>query len=178
MPIRLPLLLLMLSVWPARAEPVPEPPAPVFEQLPALGLVGHGRFEFLWMDIYTAALWMPGGEYAPDVPLALAIRYDRELDGEAIARRSIDEMRALGVDDESVLADWDRQMKAIFPDVRTGDQLTGVHATDGRTLFYLNGEFLAAVEDLRFGPLFFGIWLHENSRAAELRRALLNQEAL
>lgn len=177
MPIRLPLLLLLLSVLPARAEPVPEPPAAVFEQLPALGLVGHGRFQFLWMDIYTAALWTSGGEYSPDAPLALAIRYARELDGTAIAERSTDEMRSLGVDDEAALADWDRQMKAIFPDVRAGDQLTGVRTADGATHFYLNDEFLAAVEDPRFARLFFGIWLDENSSAPELRRALLNREA-
>ena len=167
----------LLVIPDAPAAEIPAPPAKVRQQLPGLEASGSGVFRFLWMDIYTASLWTAGPPAATARPLALSLRYARDLDGQAIAQRSRDEMHALGLADESQLAEWLRDMENIFPDVRAGDQLTGVRWADGSTSFYLGETLLDTVHDPLFGEAFFAIWLHEQTSAPALRQALLGKAA-
>lgn len=168
------LVFALFSLPAVSAGELPTPPAVVRQQLPELTALGSGTFRFLWMDIYTASLWA-AAPHATARPLALSLRYSRDLEGQAIAARSRDEMQALGLADENQLADWQRRMETIFPDVRAGDQLTGVRWQDGSTSFYLGDVLLDTIHDPFFGDAFFAIWLHEQTNAPALRRALLGQ---
>lgn len=90
-----------------------------------------------------------------------------------IARRSIAEMRRQGPIRAEDAAHWEAQMGALFPDVKTGDRLTGVHQPGQRVVFWGNGQRLGALADPVFAKLFFGLWLAPQTSQPALRRTLL-----
>jgi hypothetical protein len=81
--------LVAACLWAARrrnASPLPH--------LSGYATVGSGTLRYFGLRIYDATLWSPGGVWASGQPFALELRYARSFDGAAIARRSIEEMRA------------------------------------------------------------------------------------
>ena len=151
-------------------------PASYASPLPHLSgyeAVGSGTLRFLGLRIYDATLWSPRGVWTNGAPFALELRYARSFDGAAIARRSIEEMRAQRPYSTATLARWEAQMRAIFPAVRDGDRLTGVRIPGAGAAFYRDAEKLGQIEDEAFADAFFGIWLDPATRAPELRARLL-----
>lgn len=161
---------LLFSVWllgsPALALTVQD-------YLPNAQKVGEGRLTYMFWDVYDAQLYAPEGEWNPDKPFALTLHYLRALDGDAIADRSVEEMRKQGYDDEVKLAAWHSQMREIFPDVVDGTELTGLHQPGEATKFYKDGQLIGSVRDTDFGRHFFDIWLSERTTEPKLRRKLL-----
>jgi hypothetical protein len=142
-------------------------------------LQGEAAFRFFGLRIYQARLWtMPG--FDPDRPAAqpalLELTYQRELKGEAIADRSLNEMRRAGGFTEAQAERWLAQMRRIFPDVRDGDRLAGLHLPGEGARFWLNGRPAGAVADPEFSRLFFGIWLAPTTSEPALRLALLGRD--
>ena len=135
--------------------------------------VGEARLTYLFWDVYDATLHAPKGEWNHAQPFALSLRYLRSLEGEKIADRSAEEMRKQGYNDEIKLAAWYAQMRDIFPDVKKGDEITGIYYPDAPAEFLLNGKPLGEVKDPEFGSHFFDIWLSEKTTEPEMRRALL-----
>ena len=138
---------------------------------PLLGLRRWGRgalrrFGFL---VYEATLWAGDDPLRP--PLALRLDYRRRIAGTAIAEASIDEMRRLGADPES-LAAWQERLAGLFPDVAPGDHIVGLYRPDGAHFLH-NGRDLGRIDDPRFARDFFAIWLDPRTSAPELRAALL-----
>lgn len=148
-------------------------PGVVARYVPQAELVGSSRLSFLFWDVYDATLYAPQARWQPDGPYALAIRYLRDLEGEVIASRSIEEMEGLGLSDEAKQQEWYEQMAAIFPDVEEGVVLTGVRDKSGRTLFYKYDIRLGIVDDPAFADWFFGIWLNEKTSEPDMRERLL-----
>jgi hypothetical protein len=70
---------------------------------------------------------------------------------------------------------WQTQMQAVFPDVKAGDALTGVHQPGVGAAFWHNGRWVGEVRDAAFAKLFFGIWLSTKTSEPTLRQALLAQ---
>ena len=101
------------------------------------------------------------------------MRYARSFDGEAIARRSIEEIAKLRPYPAATLERWERQMRALFPDVKAGDRLTGVRLPGEGVAFYRDGQKLGQIDDEAFADAFFGIWLSPETRAPNLRAQLL-----
>jgi hypothetical protein len=64
-------------------------------------------------------------------------------------------------------------MTSIFPDVRAGDRLTGVHARGELARFFLNGQPRGDMRDADFVRRFIGIWLAPQTSQPQLRAALL-----
>ena len=147
---------------------------PVMRFVSNAQLVGSERFEYLFWDVYDAYLYAPDGQYLESEPYALELRYLRELDGEDIAKRSLDEMQGQGLKDKQRGQDWLEQMTSIFPNVKKGDRLLGVSDEQNVTHFFYNGEPVGKVEDEDFSRWFFGIWLSENTSEPAFRKALLN----
>jgi hypothetical protein len=135
--------------------------------------VGSGTLRYFGLRIYDATLWSPGGVWSTSQPFALELRYARSFDGAAIARRSIDEMRAQRSVPDATLARWEAQMRAIFPDVREGDRLIGVRQPGQGAVFYQDARRLGRIDDEAFADAFFGIWLHPATREPALRTRLL-----
>jgi len=136
---------------------------------------GSGELSWFGLRVYRATLWTKGENADRNAaPLALTLEYRREIRGARIARSSIDEMRRLGAPETS-LARWDERLRALFPDVAPGDQLTGVHLASGATRFYFGDRYLGEIGEPEFSRHFFGIWLDARTRAPEVREALLQE---
>lgn len=155
----------------AAVEPVPLP-EPVARELPQLQPLGSHRFRFLAFHVYDATLWTRGGA-ALDQPHALDIRYAMEVSGRDLARRSVEEMRKQGVRDEAALARWEREMERVFPDIRPGDRLVGIHVPGVEARFHSQRGLVGAVRDAAFARAFFAIWLGERTSEPAMRRRLL-----
>lgn len=141
--------------------------------LPNFEAVGSGTMRFFGLRIYDATLWSPGGVWSANQTYALELVYARSFDGAAIASRSIDEMRAQRAYPDATLARWEQQMRALFPDVKSGDRLTGVRIPGAGAAFYSGPRKLGQIDDETFANAFFGIWLDPATRAPGLRTRLL-----
>lgn len=137
---------------------------------------GETRMRFFGLAVYDIALWAPSPVPADSwerQALALAITYRRNLSGERIAERSLDEMRRGGPIDDATAQGWLAEMKRLFPDVNDGDRITGVLQPGQAARFHLNGRLVGELRDARFAALFFGIWLAPWTSEPALRSALL-----
>ena len=150
-------------------------PSFISQQLDSAKTLGQSRFTYYFFDIYDATLYAPNGEYSPQQPFALSLAYLRDFKGRDIADRSIDEMRDLGYRDVAYLAQWLVAMESAFPDIKSGDVLTGLVDPQQHTQFYLNGEPTHYVADPQFTEAFFAIWLSDNTSQPKMRKQLLGQ---
>ncbi|MBI2753665.1 MAG: chalcone isomerase family protein [Betaproteobacteria bacterium] len=159
----------------AQASPL-APPAEVAGALPDAHLHGRATLRFFGLDIYQASLWVPAG-FDParwqQQTFALQLTYLRDLQGRAIAQRSVTEMRRQDTLDETLADQWEARMAALFPDVRRGDRITGMYLPGRGARFVHNGRELGEVADPRFARMFFGIWLAPKTSEPGMRTALL-----
>ena len=74
---------------------------------------------------------------------------------------------------DDTAATWLTTMTGIFPNVSTGDRITGLQMVNAGTRFWYNGQMRATVADTEFSRLFFGIWLSDRTSEPRLRAELL-----
>jgi hypothetical protein len=142
---------------------------------------GNGEMTWFGLKLYRATLWVAGqkggqkdGRLRPESPFALALEYRRDIAGERIVQASVDEMRKLGAGDEQ-LRIWEAEMRRVFPDVRKGDVLIGVHLPGSGARFFFREREIGTVQDAEFARRFFAIWLDPKTSAPDVRAALLRQ---
>lgn len=146
--------------------------------LPAAALTGQAKMTVWGFDVYNATLWVAPGfvETAYEQhAFALELAYLRDFSGSDIAKRSVSEMRRQKSIDPTIEARWESQMRAVFPDVKTGERLTGINVPGVGAQFRAKGRLLGEIRDPEFARLFFGIWLSPQSSEPRLRQALLAQ---
>jgi Chalcone isomerase-like len=152
-------------------------PDEVASEWPTPRLHGQGAMRFFGLHVYDIRLWTSasalGAEDWPRTPLALEIEYGRSLVGRMIAERSLEEMARSGPIAPEQSQRWLSEMTRLFPDVKAGDRLTGVHRPGAGTRFFLNGRLRGEVRDTDFAQRFFGIWLGSTTSEPSLRSALL-----
>lgn len=136
---------------------------------------GSGEFRRFGFLVYEATLWAAGDDPLRP-PLALKLTYKRNIAGKDIAEASVKEIRNLGMADSAQLKRWGEQMENIFPNVKPGDHILGVHLPDGARFFY-NDQAAGTVDDPAFARAFFAIWLDPKTSAPDLRAALLKRPA-
>lgn len=137
---------------------------------------GQGALRFFGLPIYQARLWVDPrfqpSDYAA-LPLALELTYQRAFSAQAIAERSIAEMRRIGPFSAAQATRWQQALQAALPDVQPGDRLTGLYQPGSGATFRLRGRTVGTVPDAEFARLFFGIWLSPQTSEPQLRAALL-----
>jgi len=174
-------LLIAAALLPAgRARASVAPPPEVAAELPGARTQGAGQMRFFGLRVYDVRLWAGEPASATNwaaLPLALEIEYARELQGDAIAERSLKEMRRQADIAADTGARWLAEMARIFPDVRAGDRITGVHRPGTGARFFVNGRLQGDLPDAEFARLFFGIWLSPRTSEPALRAALLGASA-
>lgn len=144
--------------------------------LPGTVLAGQGTMRFFGLEVYQARLWVGPGfaaERYGDHPMALALTYQRNFTAQAIAKRSIEEMRRVAPFSAEQAERWQATLQAALPDVKPGDTLTGVYQPGTGATFRLGQRVVGEVADAEFARLFFGIWLSPNTSEPALRQALL-----
>jgi hypothetical protein len=167
-------ILALLCTVPVAAVNVPaELPPAVCSAMETCRMVGKGRLRWWGFHVYDVALWSRDGRWRADAPYVLDIIYARNITTAQLAGTSIDEMRRLGVNDESKLARWDAAMRRTFPDVQSGSRLIGVYRPQRGVHFYSATASLGNIEDPEFARRFFDIWLDPRTQKPELRAALL-----
>jgi hypothetical protein len=184
------LALTELAATPATAATTPDTaaaphgnptlPAELSSTLPGAQALGAAKLRFLGLDIYAARLWVASG-FQPDgfaqSPLALELNYFRSLSGQRIAERSLQEMRRQAQLNATQERAWLDAMLLAFPDVKSGDRITGLHTPGVGARFWFNGQERPAVRDAEFSRLFFGIWLSDASSEPHMRASLLGHSA-
>ena len=144
--------------------------------LPQAQLQGQTRLTVWGFKIYDAQLWAAPGfnadRYASH-PLALELAYLRDFDAVDIAERSIKEMRRSATISDAQAQQWSRDMQRVFPDVKVGDRIMGVHRPGIGASFWVNGKAGGDIFDAEFSKLFFGIWLSSKTSEPAMRTALV-----
>ncbi|RZJ24538.1 MAG: hypothetical protein EOO54_09155 [Haliea sp.] len=170
-------LLWSLAAGPALAQTAADDSrAELQALLPQAQLVGKGRLTFWGFQVYDARLWAnPGFKaqgFASDA-LALELSYLRGFDSQAVAERSITEMRRSAAISDEQAGKWMAAMARVLPDVQKGDRVMGVHRPGVGAAFWMNGKPTGEIRDAEFARLFFGIWLAPTTSEPGLRTALL-----
>lgn len=171
------LLLALLPSLPAQAQRAAAQVPPELAQADA-ALVPRGQVRFrVWgFEVYDASLWS-SPSFAADAfdaqPLALELRYLRNFSAQDIAQRSLKEMQRQGAIKPEQEKRWLGEMARVFPDIRKGDRLLGLHRPGQGAVFWFNGQLRGEIRDADFARLFFGIWLSPRTSEPALRSALL-----
>ncbi len=150
------------------------------ELLPQALLLGKTRLTVWGFKIYDAQLWAAPGfnaaRYASQ-SLALELTYLRDFEAADIAERSIKEMRRSASISDAQAQQWRNAMQRVFPDVKAGDRILGVHRPGVGASFWVNGKVGGEILDAEFSKLFFGIWLSPQTSEPAMRAALLGDSA-
>lgn len=144
--------------------------------LPGSRMLGEASLRYWGLRIYNARLWtLPTVriDQVTDHPMVLELEYHRDLKGASIADRSLSEMLRGGAIPEPQAQQWLTQMQRIFPDIKTGDKLTGHHHPGQGVGFTYNGRSIGRIDDPEFSRRFFGIWLSPTTSQPEMRTSLL-----
>lgn len=170
-------LALLLGLGLGTALAARELPADLRSQAPALALHGSADMRHFGFKIYTARLWTAGRGFNAEKPFALDLEYALDVEAGALVDTSIAQLRQQGRRDEAQLAQWARDMRAVFPDVRKGDRLIGFAVPGVEARFYSERGYIASIRDPAFVEAFFGIWLGPDTSAPALRARLLGNSA-
>jgi hypothetical protein len=135
-------------------------------------LQGLGRLSFWGFHVYDANLYRGAAKDSQE--FALELRYQRSFSGEAIASRSAEEMKNLGVSDTQATA-WGKELANILPNVEPGQTIAAVYIPKQGTSFFYEGKKISQIQGADFAKAFFGIWLDSKTSAPKLRTELLGQ---
>lgn len=137
--------------------------------------LGQGEMRWLGLSLYRARLWVGGERFVATEPFALALTYSRDIGRDRLVDTTIAEMRRLGGQEDGRLERWRADLQRLFPEVRAGDTLIGVHVPNQGVRFFHGGRLTGEIADTDFARAFFAIWLDPRTRAPELRERLLGQ---
>jgi len=167
----------------AQSPPVVTTPSKVPAELGAFGpaaawqMQGTGALRFFGFKAYDANLWSLApakiNPLADKNLFALEIVYNTGIKADEIVNVSLVEMARLKRLTELQIRTWTADMQRTFPNVVSGDRLTGVYVPKVGTRFFLNARLIAEINDPAFGDAFFAIWLDEGTKRPDLRRSLL-----
>ena len=107
--------------------------------------------------------------------LLLELQYFKSFKGQRIAKRSLKEIKQLGISDPNQHKIWLDWMLANFPDVKKGDLLSGLYLPNEGIIMFVNKEKVAFNTDAAFAKSFFSIWLDQQTTEPELRKDLLEK---
>lgn len=161
---------------PINAEP-DATPAQVYPMREGAGWQewGAGEMRFFGFRLYRATLWVAGSSI-DTAPFALTLHYHRDITRQQLVNSSLDEMRRTGTP-EATAEKWRADLERVFPDVREGDRIIGIHLPGTGARFYHQGKLTGEVRDPDFSRRFFAIWLDPKTRSPDVRAMLLKRPA-
>lgn len=167
-------LVFALAISPlALAGAVPEPLKSVAREWTE---IGQGKMRWFGLHIYDISLWSAAPRFDDKTPYALSITYARTIPGENLASTSIDQMRKLGFRDEAQLSRWRAALARVFPDVKPGETIIGIHLPGTGARFFHQGKATGTLDDAALARAFFAIWMDEKTSEPDLRASLLGKK--
>ncbi|EGQ7834088.1 chalcone isomerase family protein [Vibrio vulnificus] len=142
--------------------------------------VGEARLSWFVFDIYDSKLVTPNGEFEVNAdvtphPLALEIRYLRDISREDLLSATEEQWQKMGI---AAKKPWRDSLELIFPHIRKGDKLT--YITDGEKGRLLinrhdsdKAEVVGNVADQELNDAFLAIWLSPKTQYPSLRAKLI-----
>lgn len=146
--------------------------------LTTLTVVGQGELSWLGFSIYHASLWTRDGKFQnleETNPVALAITYQRNIDADDLAQKTVEEWERLGIFNVDERDSWGQRLKKIWPDVKAQDSITTLVTPDRKTRFYHNDKLLTVLEEPEFGNALLSIWLDPQTSEPGLRKKLIGK---
>ncbi len=135
--------------------------------------VGSAKLEIFFFDIYYSELYSLSGTYnAGELPLALNIRYLRDIKANDLIQRTLEEWEKLGYASEKT-EQWVAELTKLWPDIKKQDTLTLLVDDQGESQFFFNDDELGSLTDPKFGESFLAIWLDEKCSFPKLRKKLI-----
>ena len=166
---------LFVFIWalslPASSGFAKEPPY-IKNMMGQVQLQGLGRLNFWGFHVYDANLYRGAAKDSQE--FALEVRYQRSFSGEAIASRTMDEMKNLGVADAQA-ATWGKELASILPNIEPGQTITAIYIPKQGTSLFHDGKKISQIPGADFAKAFFGIWLDSKTSVPKLRADLLGQ---
>ena len=104
----------------------------VDEALKPAKLQGSGKLTWWGLHVYDASFYRSGNLNSQE--FALDLRYQKSLNGNAIANRSADEMKKIGVP-ETQAQIWGKQLATFMPNVEPGQNTTAIYVPKQGTTF-------------------------------------------
>ncbi|MFT5674156.1 MAG: hypothetical protein ACI808_000063 [Paraglaciecola sp.] len=139
--------------------------------------VGEAKLEILFWDIYTSELFSASGRYQKDIyPIALKIKYLRNIDAADLIDKTLEEWLKLGITKKQAKP-WLSQLQELWPNIKKRDELLLLVNEDKSSEFFFNGESLGQLDDSEFGSSFLRIWLDENCSYPKLRKKLIGEDS-
>jgi hypothetical protein len=165
-------LFLLALFFAAGAQALPDA---LRSEAPGLRQWGSGEMTWFGISLYRATLWVAGeSPESSSSTTALQLDYRRDIPRERLVQTSLDEMRRLGAD-EAQLKGWEGELRRVFPDVKEGETIVGVHYPGRGAKFFHQGQATGEISDAQFARRFFAIWLDPASRSPGLRAALIKR---
>lgn len=139
---------------------------------------GSAKLTWAFFDVYNSQLRTPSGKYQPNVwPQALIISYLRDISNKDLVKATSDQWKALGLLDEANQHQWLEQVQKIWPDVKSGNEITFVADSQGGQ-FYFQADGVSSPSpigarfDRSFRDAFLAIWLSPSTQYPQLRKGL------
>jgi len=145
------------------AAPLPEP---------KLNPIGEVSFKKAIFHLYDISLCAEKKIFNWDDQFAITLNYKRNFTGKMIMKATMVEMPRLSGRPEKDFEPLRAPVSKCFPDVKKGDEITGISHTKDTATFYHNGTKTCDIKWAGFREDFFGIWLSDESRAPRKSRVL------
>ncbi|WP_022953257.1 chalcone isomerase family protein [Leucothrix mucor] len=138
-----------------------------------LKTVGKAEMRWLMFPLYQISLKTPDGRYQENrFPQVLDITYRRDIDKRDLLTATDQQWQRLGLP-QAQRQSWINQLHAIWPTVKSGDQLGFKLDSQGKNYFTYNGKNIGGVADAQFGQSFLAIWLSPKTSQPGIRQRLI-----
>ena len=129
------------------------------------------EYRFLLWNFYRAELWSDA-EALPGNAYGLVLTYRTDFTREELVKSSVEEMSRISGRPEQAFAEARADFEQAFHDVAKGDRITAWRAGPDKLQLYVNGQETGVLT--REVDLFLAIWLGEETRHPNGRKALLS----
>jgi hypothetical protein len=164
-------ILLLAATFAWGADKAEARPPELRDLVAAPNPAGCSEYRFLLWNLYRAELWSDA-EALPGKAFGLALTYGTDFTREELVKSSIEEMSRISGRPEQAFAKASAQFRQAFRDVAKGDRITTWRAGLGRLQLFVNGQETGVLTEEV--DLFLAIWLGDETRHAEGRKALLS----
>ena len=143
-----------------------------------LNLLGVGKYEFFFFDVYTASFYAEQTctieqVLEPGQHKALILYYHREISPSKFIDVSTDTIRKGSPTLSQEVQSGLQMISEMFLPVQEGDRYVLTYEPDVGTKLYHNRELLGIIPGAEFAKAYFGIWLSKDSVSSSLRDELL-----